>query len=936
MKKVVLCFLLIIVGVVWCDSSGVREVEWCSVPAGTFTWGENDEIQTIDYDYEIMKYEVTNSQYMAYLEEVLASGDIWIQGSYVKGTYAGDEYYGTGDYAFYELGTPPSYYNYGQISYDGNSFIINVPSGYNAGDFDDHPVVCVSWFGANAYAKYYGLRLPTQQEWEKAARGMTGYEFPWGDIKSGDRANYRDSGDPWDNATTPVGFYNGQSYEGFQTTDSPSPYGCYDMCGNVYDWTDSFYGGTPPYTSYRVLHGGSWSTDGTNISFHSWYRNGESPTITYNWGGFRCARGNQPPDIPSNPNPANGAIKIEPSPTLTWDCNDPQDDDLTYDVYLGREVELNGSHLVAEGISVENYEANLLLSPAIYYWKVIADDGELEMESEVWSFSTPYEGLIFVEGGTFEMGDQFNEGSSDELPVHEVTLNSFWIGQYEVTQLEYELVMGSNPAHDYGVGDNYPVYYVTWHNAMEYCNALSNQEGLTSCYNLGDWSCDFSADGYRLPTEAEWEYAARGGVNWTDNYKYSGTTDNPDDYIWSSSNSGTQAHEVGTKLPNQLNIYDMSGNVWENCNDWYLDSYYSTSPANNPTGPASGTECVERGGYWDYGVVSSRVALRSNGHGNVSPVVGFRIARANSTPPVVPTNPDPVNGALDVGLSPTLTWECSDPEDDDLTYDVYFGEVVELNEGHLVAEGIALESWDLPDQEYGTTYFWQVIADDGEFETESEVWSFTTGDDPLPVTLTTFTAVFSNGLPVLQWITTSEINNSGWNIYRNMVEDASNSQLINLEFITGAGSTTEQTNYSFLDEFDIEYGETYYYWLESVSLGGESEEFGPITLNIPEEGEEEAPPVPDKFSLLPNYPNPFNPETCIRYNLPVECLTEISIYNIKGEKVITLVKEIQEAGYYSVTWNGRNKDGQEVSSGVYLYRLETLNYKVARSMVLIK
>ncbi len=237
--------------------------------------------------------------------------------------------------------------------------------------------------------------------------------------------------------------------------------------------------------------------------------------------------------------------------------------------------------------------------------------------------------MIYVEGGTFEMGDHFNEGNSDELPVHEVTLSSFYIGQFEVTQSEYESVMSINPAYGYGVGDDYPVYYVSWYDAVEYCNVLSEQEGLTPCYNLSDWSCDFDANGFRLPTEAEWEYAARGGVNWEDNYRYTGTTDDLDDYAWYSSNSGGQTHEVGTKFPNQLDIYDMSGNVWEWCNDWYLHSYYCSSPDINPTGPDSGPFHVARGGSWCYHATCCRVAYRDiSNPGAGDHYVGFRLARA--------------------------------------------------------------------------------------------------------------------------------------------------------------------------------------------------------------------------------------------------------------------------------------------------------------------
>jgi formylglycine-generating enzyme required for sulfatase activity len=240
-----------------------------------------------------------------------------------------------------------------------------------------------------------------------------------------------------------------------------------------------------------------------------------------------------------------------------------------------------------------------------------------------------YGEMVYVEGGSFEMGDHFNEGSSSALPLHEVTLNSFYIGHYEVTQGEYESVMGSNPALNYGVGNNYPIYYVTWYNAVEYCNALSEQEGLTPCYNLSDWSCDFGADGYRLPTEAEWEYAARGGVNWGDNYKYSGTTDNLGDYAVYYDNDPGGTAEVGSKLPNQLDIYDMSGNVWEWCNDWYSSSYYGSSPEDNPLGPDSGSYRVKRGGSWGLITYYCRVANRSGYDPGLSYYyIGFRILRA--------------------------------------------------------------------------------------------------------------------------------------------------------------------------------------------------------------------------------------------------------------------------------------------------------------------
>ena len=352
--------------------------------------------------------------------------------------------------------------------------------------------------------------------------------------------------------------------------------------------------------------------------------------------------------------------------------------------------------------------------------RILVDDSYIEQS----------DGMIFVEGGTFAMGDHFNEGYADELPVHEVTLNSFYIGQHEVTQGEYESLIGSNPSYFTNAGENAPVEQVSWYSVVEYCNALSIQEGLTPCYDLSDWSCDFSADGYRLPTEAEWEYASRGGVNWTDGYRYSGTTDNLGDYAWYDSNYGYQTHEVGSKLPNQLDIYDMSGNVLEWCNDWYSSSYYGSSPANNPTGLDSGSYRVLRGGFWGSDADNCRVAFRDYYYpGGSYGYMGFRILRANiseNTAPNMPENPTPENGVIDVPVNTTLSWECSDPEGDELSYDVYIGEIPELDVSHLVAEDITEAGWVLENLNNNTIYYWKITASDGEFETESEVWSFTT------------------------------------------------------------------------------------------------------------------------------------------------------------------------------------------------------------------
>lgn len=198
--------------------------------------------------------------------------------------------------------------------------------------------------------------------------------------------------------------------------------------------------------------------------------------------------------------------------------------------------------------------------------------------------------LIRVEGGTFLMGGQDNEAQENEKPVHEVKVDSFYIGKYPVTQVQYRKIMNNNPSHFRG--DNLPVEQVSWDDALEFCHRLSDQTGKT----------------YRLPTEAEWEYAARGGQK-TRGYKYAGSN-NLDTVAYHTSIGGGTTRSVGSKNANELGLYDMSGNVREWCQDWYDDKYYAISPERNPKGPEMGTKRVLRGGSWDTGPVYCQVAFR--------------------------------------------------------------------------------------------------------------------------------------------------------------------------------------------------------------------------------------------------------------------------------------------------------------------------------------
>ena len=247
--------------------------------------------------------------------------------------------------------------------------------------------------------------------------------------------------------------------------------------------------------------------------------------------------------------------------------------------------------------------------------------------------------LIYVEGGSFIMGNIWEDGFSDEKPTHKVELTyDFYVGKYPVTFDEYDRYCKEARAekpYDAGWGrGRRPVINVSWFDAIGYCDWLSEKEGLPIAY-YGDESLldenrrkteDItSVKGYRLLTEAEWEYAARGG-NKSMGSKYSGSN-SLDSVAWYDSNSGSKTHEVGQKKRNELGLYDMSGNVWEWCSDWY--GYYSISAQTNPYNSTDGSGRVRRGGSWDNGAAHVRVAFRNY----YSPTstndnrLGFRICR---------------------------------------------------------------------------------------------------------------------------------------------------------------------------------------------------------------------------------------------------------------------------------------------------------------------
>ena len=348
-------------------------------------------------------------------------------------------------------------------------------------------------------------------------------------------------------------------------------------------------------------------------------------------------------------------------------------------------------------------------------WPNVYDNNDVNTLAAQWLTTDPCVpgDMAYIPDGEFEMGDHLGDGYGDELPIHPVLLDSFFMGKYEITNRQYcDYLNSAYDASDIKVddgivysssdsGNSYPycntstsssysqidyssgvfsvrtkasrdmsddpMVEVSWYGAVTYCNWRSQQEGYETCYNLSTWDCDFSKKGYRLATEAEWEYAERGGLSgkrfpWADpnithiqaNYYssafypydvsptrdyhplwsdvafpytspvgfFDGTMKYKDDYNWPGSATSYQT----TSGANSYGLYDMAGNVWEWCNDWYNSTYYSTSPYDNPQGPVSGTDRVLRGGCWYFYAYDCRVAYRIHYFpGSQTSYFGFRV-----------------------------------------------------------------------------------------------------------------------------------------------------------------------------------------------------------------------------------------------------------------------------------------------------------------------
>ncbi len=265
--------------------TGVDSNAWAQIPAGEFYFGQHEDIETTEA-YEIMITDVTAAQYADFLNAALADNYVKTDGGQIVGFYPGDKFHAVkheeeikaGDWIYIPLNDSSQ-----KIKFDGTTFTVQK-------GFKNHPMTMVSWFGAQGYCEYFNSRLPTEMEWEKAGRGTDERPFPWGAEIMRENANFYSSRDPFEDMSTfgsrtsPVGFYNGQKYGDFQTEDSASPYGLYDMAGNVWQWTGDVYEGM----HYRFMRGGSKDT--YDMDLRLWVRNNATPTYFSPGVGFRCVR----------------------------------------------------------------------------------------------------------------------------------------------------------------------------------------------------------------------------------------------------------------------------------------------------------------------------------------------------------------------------------------------------------------------------------------------------------------------------------------------------------------------------------------------------------------------------------------------------------------------------------------------------------------------
>lgn len=476
-----------------------------------------------------------------------------------------------------------------------------------------HPVIRVSWYDCQEFISKLNeitgktFRLPTEAEWEYAARGGNqshGYKYA---------GSNQVSEVAWCKA-------NSNSMIHPVATKAPNELGLYDLSGNVFEWCQDFYGSYssdtqtdpvgPTTGSVRIFRGGSWNDI-------YWYcrvscRESNGPYIINDCLGLRLALDTDSTKFRLS----KTVVEVENGECLSIDILNGSG---SYTIYSDSTTivksDIKGEQLVLIGMN--EGKTTVIVKDNITQAQSVITAIVKALETETYTITgynyTATFTMVKVHGGTFIMGAQEEDSddwASTAKPAHQVTLSDYSICKTEVTQQLWRAVMGTRPSH-FGYSANLPVECVNWNMCQEFISKLNE---LTGCH-------------FRLPTEAEWEFAARGG-NKSQGYIYAG-----DDvisrvawyYMNSTNNDGDACtHTVGVKKPNELGLYDMSGNVLEWCQDWYGE--YGSEPLVNPTGPENGSFHVFRGGCWNQGESSCRVAKRQNSLCTYSYVYGLRLA----------------------------------------------------------------------------------------------------------------------------------------------------------------------------------------------------------------------------------------------------------------------------------------------------------------------
>jgi formylglycine-generating enzyme len=490
--------------------------------------------------------------------------------------------------------------------------------------YADYPVVRVSWADAKAYAAWAGKRLPTEAEWERAAKGNVGNRlWPWGDVWINNIANVSASDDSIEYPSRVGAFPNGISQEG-----------CYDLAGNVEEWVEddwhSNYTGAPtdgsawidnPRTTNRPVRGGGWSSPSDLTQCAT--RWGYPATNLYSYFGFRCVRSvvSRPPEIPSSPAPSDGATGHAVDVNLYWTCSDIDLEPLTYDIYLGT---ASTPPLVGSGLTSASYDPNSLSAGTTYYWRIVAHDNHgNETSGPIWSFSTHNSsgipGMVIVPGGTYSMGASYQENAT---PIHVVNVPAFYLDIYEVTNAQYRAFCDAtsrayppdpgftgmpnyftNPAYVI-----YPVVKVTWQDAKDYAAWV----------------------GKRLPTEAEWEMAAKGTAD-NRQWPWGDTWIETNANVYFNAADGYEYTSPIGSYPNGISpagCYDMTGNVEEWCeDDWHYNYMGAPTDGSAWINTPRNASRVVRSGSWNRSETMSRCGLRLIGTPATSYfAVGFRCA----------------------------------------------------------------------------------------------------------------------------------------------------------------------------------------------------------------------------------------------------------------------------------------------------------------------